>query len=223
VHDDEQIIRTAWRSVVAHGAASAAAGHVPGRRDAPLDAVLARHREPHRRYHTVTHVAWVVRTVDELVAEVTVPSVPVVHLAAVYHDAVYDPRAADNEARSADLAVAVGRELGWTDPDLDEVHRLIIATAGHESVTDDAAASVLLDADLAILGAEPSAYRAYVTGVRFEYAHVADPDWRVGRTAVLRSFLDRERIFATAPMRAARERRARANLSAEIAELSRGV
>jgi predicted metal-dependent HD superfamily phosphohydrolase len=57
--------------------------------------------------------------------------------------------------------------------------------------------------------------------VRVEYAHVADPDWRVGRSAVLRSFLDREHVFATAPMRAARERRARANLSAEIAELSR--
>lgn len=214
MHADEQIIRTAWRSVVAHTGPGISADAHP---DQLIDSVLGRHREPHRRYHTVTHVAWVVRIIDELVTTVPVESVPVLHLAAIYHDAIYDPRVADNEARSADLAVAAGHALGWHADDLAEVHRLILATAGHAA--HDPAADVLLDADLAILGAEPAAYRAYAVGVRVEYAHVDDAGWRTGRAGVLRQFLDREHIFATDELRATRERRARANLSAELAGL----
>jgi len=94
----------------------------------------------------------------------------------------------------------------------------VFATAGH--VAADVDAAVLLDADLAILGAEPAAYSAYVHGVRLEYHHVAPPQWVVGRAAVLRSFLDRPAIFATPHMAATREARARANLSAELATLA---
>ena len=85
----------------------------------------------------------------------------------------------------------------------------------------DADAAVLFDADLAILGASPAEYQAYVTGVRAEYAHVDDAGWRTGRAAVLQTFLDRDPIYATPTMRADRERRARANLAAELAALAR--
>jgi len=217
VHDDEQIIRAAWRSVVAHGTATKHRA-----RDDLLEAVLARHREPHRRYHTVTHVAWVVRHVDELAVAERIAGTAVLHLAAIYHDAVYNPRASDNEAVSAALARTVGNEVGWETADLDHVERLILATAGHAIIGGDRAAAVLLDADLAILGAEPSAYLAYVAGVRFEYAHVDDDGWRTGRAAVLQHFLDREHIYLTPAMRSAREHRARANLSAELAGLRDG-
>ena len=50
---------------------------------------------------------------------------------------------------------------------------------------------MLLDADLAVLGSEPAAYQAYVTGVRAEYGHVDDAAWATGRAAVLRGLLDR--------------------------------
>lgn len=221
MHDDEQIIRRAWRTSAPRHLAAVG----PHDRHTPhedlLEAVLARHREPHRRYHAIAHVAWVLRTIDELSAVVAVPSTDVLHLAAIYHDAVYEPRASDNEARSADLARTVCDELGWPVAEQDEVARLILATAGHEVAPGDDAGAVLLDADLAVLGADPAAYVAYATGVRAEYAHVDDHAWRLGRAAVLTSFLEREHIFATAPMRSARERRARANLSAEIAGLRR--
>ena len=211
---DEQIVRSAWRSLPAAGGLSTA------ERSRLLDGVLARHREPHRRYHTVAHVGWVLRWIDRLATTVAIPSVHLVRLAAIYHDAVYDPRASDNEARSADLAVEAARTLGWSDADAAEVHRLILATAGHEVGEGDLAAAVLLDADLAVLGAEPEAYRAYAAGVRTEYAHLDDATWRAGRPAVLRRFLDRPAIYATEPMRDTHERRARANLTAEIVSLT---
>jgi predicted metal-dependent HD superfamily phosphohydrolase len=83
--------------------------------------------------------------------------------------------------------------------------------------TNDTA--VVLDADLAILAAEPSRYQAYATGVRAEYAHVDDASWRTGRTRVLRAFLERPAIYLTAPMQR-QEHRARANLAAELSSLA---
>ncbi len=216
VRDDERVVRAAWRSV-----GGGRAAHV-------ADSVLARHREPHRRYHGVTHVAWVVRTVDELLPTVGAPGTvdaPVVRAAALFHDAVYDPRRADNEVASAQLAQRVlAEELGWPTARIDTVVRLILATAGHTLAPDDAdtdpAAAVLLDADLGVLGTSPNVYQAYVDGVRGEYAHVDRAAWCAGRGAVLRAFLDRPWIYTTAAMRSTREARARANLEAELAGLT---
>ena len=116
--------------------------------------------------------------------------------AAFYHDAVYDPRATDNEDQSARLAVRVLGELGWSAARCDTVARLVRATAGHDA-DGDADCAVLLDADLAVLGAEPAAYQAYVTGVRAEYAHLDAAAWRTGRAAVLRDLLARRPLYAT--------------------------
>lgn len=211
----ERVVRRAWASIV-HGSRVDAA-----RGAALVESVLARHREPHRRYHTVAHVASVLRVIEDLLEHVHVPSRPVLEVAALFHDAVYDPRASDNEARSAAWAVQVVDELGWSADDVGTVRRLVLATAGHEVDPGDVAGAVLLDADLSVLGADAVGYAAYVAGVRAEYAHVDDDAWRIGRAAVLRSFLEREHIFTSVPMRAAREPQARANLGAELAQLSR--
>jgi predicted metal-dependent HD superfamily phosphohydrolase len=189
--------------------------------DAALDELLARHRQPHRRYHTATHVMWVLRHIDDLAAANTPVDLDAVRAAALFHDAVYDPRSTTNEHDSAGLARRVLADCGWEPARVDRVAALIELTAGHVAPDTDLGADILLDADLAILGAEPADYRSYVTGVRAEYAHVDDDAWRVGRAAVLRSFLERPAIYRTTSMQAARERRARANLSAELADLQR--
>ena len=207
----ETALRSAWQQV-------GGSGH-----DELLDALLARHREPHRRYHTATHVMWVLRHIDRIAAAEAEPMVDAhvdlaaVRLAALYHDAVYDPRRADNEAVSADLAVTAAAELGWNAHRCAMVHRLVMATAGHSPAAADEA--VLVDADLAVLGGEPKDYAAYVQGVRGEYAHVEPEQWRVGRAEVLRRFLDLPRLFSTEVMHDEREVRAKANLAAELAAL----
>ena len=95
-----------------------------------LDGLLARLREPHRHYHSATHVMWVLRHVEALLpAADPRTDGDAVRLAALYHDAVYDPRASDNEAVSAQLARSVAEQLGWTQPQADLVHALVLATA----------------------------------------------------------------------------------------------
>ena len=141
-----------------------------------------------------------------------------------------------NEADSAALARAVLSELevpsrrgirrrprpGHTAPGADAGnhrpgHRNLRSRDGRGPGTNDTA--VVLDADLAILAAEPSRYQACATGVRAEYAHVDDAPWRTGRTTVLRAFLERPAIYLTAPMQR-QEHRARANLAAELSSLA---
>ena len=69
------------------------------------------------------------------------------------------------------------------------------------------------------LGADPAGYSAYVAGVRSEYRHVDDDDWRTGRAAVLRGFLERSTIFLTAGGQERWESGARANVASELAAL----
>lgn len=187
-----------------------------------LDGLLARHREKHRRYHTAAHVAWVIRHVDELAADQPVDHLDEVVAAAFYHDAVYEPSYPANERASARLARRDLASLGWADDAVDRVGSMIEATEhttpAPQSVGDDTA--VLLDADLAILGADPAAYAAYVNGVRAEYRHVDDDEWAEGRAAVLEGLLHRPTIYRTAAGRDRWEDRARANLTAELAQLS---
>ena len=183
------------------------------------DAVVQRYREAHRRYHGVRHVATVVGDVIESLPSMAIPDAACVVAAAFFHDAVYDPRSDTNEAASAELAVrSLGDDEAWTPARLGEVRRLVLLTRTHDPAPDDIAGSLLCDADLAILGAEPAVYEAYRRGIRVEYSYVDDAAWLVGRARVLSSFIDRPAIFRTAPFRS-RESRARANLTAELASL----
>src|SRR5687767_4640444 len=95
--------------------------------------LLRRWSEPHRRYHTLEHLQAVLAVVDEhadLAADADA-----VRLAAWYHDAVYEPFATDNEARSAALAPS------------EEVSRLVLLTAGHKVAVGDRNGALLADAD----------------------------------------------------------------------------
>ncbi len=187
-----------------------------------LGRLLARHRERHRRYHTATHVGWVIRHVDDLAAHEPLDHLDEVIAAAFYHDAVYEPAYPANERASARLAGRDLDTLGWSPESIERVVAMIEATE-HTASADpgiDGDTAVLLDADLAVLGADPAGYAAYVTGVRQEYRHVDDDDWRTGRGAVLEQFLARPAIYRTPTGRARWEDRARANLAAELAALT---
>ncbi len=181
---------------------------------AVLTRLLKRYDESHRHYHTARHVLEVRRSVGRLSSIAIVSDVVAVNLAAWFHDAIYDPTSTDNEQHSAQLARS---ELDGlvAEASVARVEQFILATQRHEATCVDE--TVLLDADLAVLGADPAAYDAYVRGVRAEYQHVSDVDWLRGRTAVLSQLLQRSQIYFIDDQR---EANARANLSAELATLS---
>jgi predicted metal-dependent HD superfamily phosphohydrolase len=176
--------------------------------------LLRRWSEPHRRYHDVEHLAAVLSRVDELGAPAGV------RLAAWYHDAVYDPRATDNEQRSAQAAGDALTALGVQLHLVDEVRRLVRLTASHDPGPEDTAGQALCDADLAVLARPWDEYQRYAAAVREEYRHVSDEDFRAGRSAVLRHLRGLPVLFHTPELHGRWETAARANLGRELDGLS---
>jgi predicted metal-dependent HD superfamily phosphohydrolase len=181
-----------------------------------FDRLMKRHREKHRRYHTATHVAWVIRHIEELARVEPVEHRDEIIAAAFYHDAIYEPAYPANERASARLARRDLVGLGWSEERVERVAALIEATEHGATSAPIGDTTILLDADLAILGADPATYANYVSEVRSEYRHVDDEAWHDGRTAVLRGFLDRPEIFSTPTGRARWESNARANITGEL-------
>ena len=180
---------------------------------------LSRYREAHRSYHRTAHILAVTSRCLALCR--TMPSVErdAVLWAAVFHDAIYDPRSSTNEADSAALATEELRSVGFDPADEDEVGRLILLTAGHEVAEGDHNGAVLVDSDLAVLGGTPEEYARYVDGIRREYSFVPDDAWRVGRARVLTNLLVLPRLFTTDAMKRW-EIVARSNMRAELLSLT---
>jgi predicted metal-dependent HD superfamily phosphohydrolase len=179
-----------------------------------FDQLVTAYSEPHRFYHNLEHVAEVLRVAGRLGAS------PEVLLAVWFHDAVYDPKATDNEESSALLANRLlSIELAVPVEIVVRVGKLVLATKHAVMNMASADAAMLLDADLAILGASETRYARYAADIRREYAHVPDEDYRRGRAAVLEAFLKRDRIYRTDVMFAEGEIAARRNLTSELAGL----
>ena len=178
--------------------------------------LLARWDEPHRRYHDRRHLAEVLAALHLLTGGQ--PPVEVV-CAAWLHDAVHDGRD-DDEERSALLAVDLLSGLGAAPQVVDEVARLVRLTLTHDPAPDDVRGAVLSDADLAVLGSAPERYARYAADVREEYAHVDDVAFHAGRTAVLRTLLERPRLYVTPQGHRRWDAPARRNLHNEITALA---
>ncbi|MFD9334168.1 hypothetical protein ACFWBF_07075 [Streptomyces sp. NPDC060028] len=215
---DTAHLRARWNATVT------AAGAAADRDPAPYaDRLLAAWAEPQRRYHTTAHLADVLARIDVLsehAPEHDAPDRLAVELAAWFHDAVYRPDRSENEERSAALAERALPELGIDAARTAEVARLVRLTVTHDPAPGDTAGEVLCDADLAVLAGAPDAYAAYAAAVRAEYGFVPDDAFRAGRAAVLRQLLDLPRLFRTPYGAAHWEATARANLAAELAELT---
>jgi predicted metal-dependent HD superfamily phosphohydrolase len=197
-----------------------------GSPDAAADAAVdlqRRYAEPHRSYHTTAHVDAVVGDCALLGADVRldVHDRAVVALAACAHDVVYDAQPGADELASAAWARTWLTRSGVAPAVIDRVAELVLATTTHTAAPGDAGAAVLLDADLAILGATPDEYAGYVAAVRREYAAFSDDDWRTGRARVLAALAERERLYLTEPAHHRWERQARRNLGDERAGLAR--
>ena len=141
-----------------------------------------------------------------------------VELAIWFHDAVYDPGAADNEERSAEVAKQSitqadgGVELGSA------VAALVQATKTHDPCLHPDA-PLLVDVDLSILGQPKERFQEYETQIRREYEWVPVTTFASKRAEILENFLARESIYTTEYFFAKYEQRARQNLQDSIRAL----
>jgi predicted metal-dependent HD superfamily phosphohydrolase len=181
-----------------------------------LERLLAAWREPQRHYHTLQHLDECLALFDTVrdAAECPVD----IELALWFHDAIYDVHAHDNEARSAQWAIDALGAAGVDLPSCQRVHDLIMATC-HTALPASPDAALLVDIDLAILGAGDARFADYERQIRAEYAWVPLDIYTVKRRAVLQGFLDRDHIYATRILRGRLEQRARDQLAKAIASM----
>lgn len=185
---------------------------------APLrDALLAAWSEPARHYHDVRHLEDCLSQLDEL--EVNPSTRDLLELALWFHDAVYDPRATDNEERSARWATEALAAAGIPAAAVNEVARLVRLTREHGTAWDEAG-RLICDIDLSILGRPVEVFDAYERRVRSEYRWVSEEVFRDGRTRILEGFLRRAPLFQTDAFRRRFEASARANLRRALAALA---
>jgi predicted metal-dependent HD superfamily phosphohydrolase len=171
--------------------------------------------QPHRAYHNLGHVMECLELAASVRLRLANP--PDVELALWYHDAVYQPRAADNEERSAALAAA---GLTSLQPSRVETITALIVATKHQAIPTTQDARFVVDIDLAILGAAPPRFDAYEVSIRREYRWVPGPLFARKRREVLRGFLGRPSIYSTPYFRSRLEEQARANLTRSLARLS---
>ena len=129
------------------------------------------------------------------------------------------PQAEQPRARRLGLAFALLTRLALPAALAEEVARLIRLTQHHEVASGDHNGMVLMDADLAILGARPKRYDRYAAAIRAEYAHVDDDTYRAGRAAVLEGFLAKGSIYHCYVMVNRCDAPARANMTRELTAL----
>lgn len=176
--------------------------------------LMARHAEPHRRYHGPEHLVAIFDLLAHHAPHIEPRSTT--RLAVWWHDAIYDPTRKDNEDASAGLAATHLLQFPLHTALLEQVCDLIDATKNHWSGGSAGDGDYFLDADIAILGAPPAIYDTYAAGVRQEYAWAPDPAYRTGRSAFLNSALARPRLFRTDVFEDTYAKQARVNMRREL-------
>ena len=173
--------------------------------------------EPQRHYHNQQHIADCLAEFDSARHLAQQPAA--VEFALWFHDAVYEPKAGDNEERSAAMARSCLEASGLSSLSA-TVCGLVMATKSHTTETGPDAA-LIVDVDLSILGQGERRFAEYEAQIRDEYLSVPRLIFNFKRAGILKSFLARERIYATGFFAAKYEQQARRNLERSIGQLKR--
>ena len=140
--------------------------------------VLQRYHELQRHYHTTEHLLQVLNSLekngnlnDDL------------FLAAVYHDAVYDPKLNNNEERSAELFIEHAKTSGLSTDQKNKIKQYILDTKAHKA--SDPTSQLLITADLEILEQPLDKLIAYEKQILKEYQFVDYKIYKAKRLEVL--------------------------------------
>lgn len=181
------------------------------------DRLIAQYSETHRHYHTCQHLEECISLLNEL--DPLPACAAQIELALWFHDAVYDVYRNDNEEKSAQWAEACLRQANRDKDTISSIKRLVIATK-HTSTSNKIDEMLIMDIDLAILGAKKQRFVEYEQQIRREYGHVPESIYREKRRAVLESFSNCRPIYLTDHFRARFEKRAEHNLQEALKNLS---
>ena len=181
--------------------------------------LLKAYQESHRAYHTQQHLCECLEKLDWAKANGLTKNSYLVELALWYHDAIYQPKAKDNELKSAEWASRFLRKLGVDLKVCDYVFSLIMATS-HREVQTTSLHQLVVDIDLSILGSEEKRFQEYERQIHQEYHWLPWSLYKEKRIAILNNFLSLPQIYNTDLFHTNYEQKARNNIKQSIIKLS---
>lgn len=142
--------------------------------------------QSHRVYHNFQHIIACLEHFDQVRGQLNEPLE--VELALWFHDVIYQPTSSHNEENSANYAIRCLQDLNVPAAVQLRVRQLILLTR-HPSNPQNNDEALLLDIDLAILGAQRSLYAAYESWIRKEYRFIPGFLFRPARRKLLKQLL----------------------------------
>ena len=189
----------------------------PGRDSSGVYGTLIGHySEPHRRYHTCEHLEHCLTQLD--LGSQPGPDSDAVEMAVWFHDAIYDPRAPDNEQRSAELfARLAGGD--FAPAFARHVNELILVTR-HDKPPDTNAEKLVVDVDLSSFGLPWEDFIRDSEAVRQEYTHLPDDRFHQYQVKFMCSLLARPALYGTSYFHEHFESAARGNIRRYLESLA---
>lgn len=174
-----------------------------------------RHEAPQRRFHNFDHIRDCVDRIDEVAPFLVDRDAS--ELALWFHDSVYEPGAATNERRSAELFLQLS--AGARPALRRRVCGLILATR-HTSRPPGNDCRYIMDINLAGFGAPWDEFIRQGAELRAEFGSQSDAQYCSAQAVFLRRLAGRPRFFATDYFRQRYEATARENLRRVLADLA---
>jgi predicted metal-dependent HD superfamily phosphohydrolase len=168
---------------------------------------------PYRPYHNISHIEHCLKELDSYDKN------RAVELAIFYHDAIYDPKAKNNEEMCANRAAYDLCVMQVPKKIIEKIQRLIIVTKHSTYPNELYQDKLIVDVDLSILGQDEKTYRRYYIEIREEYSHVSDYGYAKGRIAFLKKLLERPTIYQMDFFIRKYEQAARDNIELELKKM----
>ena len=182
------------------------------------------YQSPIRYYHSLHHIQEMFGHFCDVHALSLWTCPKEVYMALLYHDAIYEYGAKDNEEQSALVAERdIQRFQSGDGLNSAYVARLIRLTADHGSLKAPDLSSdekLFLDCDMAIVGSSTERYQEYERQIQQEYTQIYIPLlYRMGRKRFLKKVLRSDRIFFSDLFHEKYDQQARINIKSALKAL----
>lgn len=149
-----------------------------------VDTLLEMWNEPHRSYHSESHLVDIIDMIFEDKEQYTEREFELLLLTALFHDCIYNPEKNDNEEKSAQFLV--NNTINITD-DIWEVYKMILDTKDHQS--NDELSNIFINYDMDITSRNIDLLIEWEKGIREEYSMYSDEMYKMGRLTFLNSLI----------------------------------
>lgn len=185
-----------------------------------LQKIAEAYGQPNRGYHGIKHISDMIKSFDKFMAESNksylIKNPDEFRFAILMHDYI------NGEPNDVEKSAVMAREfLQKISPDYDTtyVEELIRATDYSKRQLFNFDQQLMQDIDVEVLGKSYNEYKKYSEEIRNQYSDYSDKEFNPERIKILKSFLDKNRIYNTEYYGNKYEFQARKNIEKEIANL----